>query len=84
MSKKPLSRRTLLRGAGGVALGLPFLEAMLRPGRTIAQPGEIPRRVVFFWTACGPNVNTWWPTGSGRSYSLGPALSALEPFKDKL
>ncbi|MEM9074997.1 MAG: DUF1552 domain-containing protein, partial [Myxococcota bacterium] len=26
----------------------------------------------------------WWPTGSGRSYSLGPALSALEPFKDKL
>jgi len=25
---KPLSRRTLIRGAGGVAIGLPFLEAM--------------------------------------------------------
>ena len=25
---KPLSRRTLLRGAGGVTIALPFLEAM--------------------------------------------------------
>lgn len=42
-----LSRRTFLRGAGGVAVGLPVLEAML-PGRKTAwaqdDPGAPPRR----------------------------------------
>ena len=31
-SKNRIHRRTVLRGAGGVAIGLPFLSAMLRPG----------------------------------------------------
>ena len=31
-SKNRISRRSVLRGAGGVAIGLPFLEAMLLPG----------------------------------------------------
>ncbi|MEA2696636.1 MAG: hypothetical protein QOI66_907, partial [Myxococcales bacterium] len=30
---KKLSRRTMLRGASGVAIGLPFLGAMLGPRR---------------------------------------------------
>lgn len=81
---KKLSRRTLLRGAGGAALGLPFLEAMLGPNRTVAQPTEIPRRVVFFFTACGPDPDHWWPSGSGSSFTLARNMAPLEPFRDKL
>ena len=36
MSKKHLSRRTFLRGSGGILVGIPFLEAMV-PGLAWAQ-----------------------------------------------
>ena len=40
---KPLSRRTVLRGAGGIAVALPFLEAMVGRTRTIhAAEGDPP------------------------------------------
>ena len=80
----PLSRRALLRGAGGVALGLPFLEAMLRRGRTHAQPGTIPRKVVFFFTANGVVPDTWWPTGGERDFVLNRAHEPLQAFREKL
>ena len=40
--KNRIHRRTLLRGAGHVAIGLPFLEAMLRPLETHAQAAAAP------------------------------------------
>ncbi len=79
-----LSRRAVLRGAGGIALGLPFLEAMLGRNRSVAQSAEIPRRVVFFFTSCGPDPDAWWPQGEGTDFTLGPSLSPLEPFRHKL
>ena len=45
-----LSRRALLRGAGGAAISLPFLEAMLGRNRSVAQPPEVPKRVIFFFS----------------------------------
>jgi hypothetical protein len=53
---KPLDRRTLLRGAGTVAIGLPFLEEMMaRPAR--AQAAGAPDRVVtaFFGLGLDPS-----------------------------
>lgn len=81
---KKLSRRTLLRGAGGAAIGLPFLEAMLGPNRSVAQPSEIPKRVVFFFTACGPDQDFWWPSGGETSFTLNRNMQPLAPFRDKL
>lgn len=81
---KRLSRRALLRGAGGVALGLPFLDAMVRPGRSFAQPGTVPRRVVFWFTSCGPRPETWWPTGGERDFTLASSMAPLAPFRDQL
>ena len=83
MAKK-LSRRTLLRGAGGAAIGLPFLEAMLGPNRSVAQPTEVPKRIVFFFTSCGPDQDFWWPSGGERSFTLNRNMAPLEPFRDKL
>ncbi|MEL6546389.1 MAG: DUF1552 domain-containing protein, partial [Myxococcota bacterium] len=84
MPSRPLSRRTLLRGAGGAALGLPFLDAMLRPGVSHANEGEIPRRVVFFLKSKGIIPDSWWPSGDERNFTLGASHSALAPFQDDI
>lgn len=46
MPIKPLDRRTFLKGAGGVAIGLPFLEAMLPQLASAAV--SIPRLVAIY------------------------------------
>lgn len=63
--KRPMiNRRAFLRGAGGVAIGLPFLEGL--PERSAwAQTAE-PRFAFFIVAACGVVANRFWPP------SLGP------------
>lgn len=76
---KRLSRRALLRGAGGVAVGLPFLEAMA-PGRAQAQTTPIKRFIVFF-TPNGTIKPAWVPTGSGTDFTFSRILAPLETNK---
>ncbi len=79
-----LSRRALLRGAGGAALALPFLSAMLRPGRSVAQTAEIPKRFVVFFSGNGTIASRWRPSGSPTDFTLGEILAPLEPHKRDL
>ena len=74
----PLSRRTLLRGAG-VALGLPLLEAML-PRRAFAQ-GLTPRRFVACYVPCGIHMAAFTPRAAGRGFDLTPILAPLAPVQ---
>jgi hypothetical protein len=56
MKRFVLPRRTLLRGLGGVAVGLPVLECMLnRNGDAYAQSGTLPKRycIVFAGQSIG-------------------------------
>src|SRR6266498_5951621 len=56
MKKIRLSRRTVLRGLGGVAVGLPVLECMLdNHGEALAQSVPLPKRyaIVFAGQALG-------------------------------
>ena len=54
---KAMNRRTLLRGARGVALGLPALDAML--GRAARAQGVEPlRRLVIVYTPNGSKLDT--------------------------
>jgi hypothetical protein len=56
MKRLVLPRRTLLRGLGGVAVGLPVLECMLDGhGEALAQAGAIPKRyaIVFAGQSIG-------------------------------
>lgn len=50
MKRNPLSRRTLLRGVGGIAVGLPLLEEMMSAEAFAASGAKIPVRAfnVFF------------------------------------
>jgi hypothetical protein len=85
---KSLPRRTLLRGAFGTALGLPFLEAM-RPRRARAAEGDPPRRVVFLWIPVGfKDAATYsaieTPSPEGLPYTLPDVLSSLTPLQSKI
>ncbi len=83
--QKPLSRRTVLRGAG-VALGLPWLEAMMPPAfaaSRAANPKPTVRMAVLYM-ANGVNTSQWMPEGQGRSFQLSPTLQPLQDLKDQV
>jgi len=83
-----ISRRTVLRGAG-VALALPFLEAMLpklQSAPSTFKPweksnvGPVPR-MIFCYVPNGVNILDWVPRDSGDNYTLSPTLSVLKEFR---
>ena len=73
--QKPLSRRTVLRGAG-VALGLPWLEAMAPSALAASAPADTksPVRMAVLYMANGVNPSQWTPEGRGRDF--GPFSDA--------
>ena len=75
---KQLDRRTLLRGAGGLAFGLPFLEAMRRVGLARAATAEAPKRVVVWYNGVGTVLAKWRPTGTGTNYVTSEILAPLD------
>jgi uncharacterized protein DUF1552 len=90
LTKRYLSRRTVLRGAG-VTLALPLLDAMIPAATALAQTAAVPKlRMGFFYiphgaimgnTAHGPEMDRWTPTGAGADFTLSPILKSLEPHK---
>jgi len=79
--QKTLSRRAMLRGAG-VALGLPWLEAMA-PSAS-AQSPKSPVRMAVLYMPNGVNTSKWTPDGEGRDFRLSPTLQPLEDLKDQV
>jgi len=90
LSKKSISRRTVLRGAGA-SIALPLLDAMIPAGMALADSLAKPRlRMGFFyfphgaftgkWTA----FNSWTPEGEGRDFETSPVLKPLEKFRDRM
>ena len=77
--RKPLSRRTLLRGAGGIAIALPFLDAMSAFAQTAPK-----KRLVLLSSPNGSIAKNWKPTGSETSFTLGPILAPLAAHKGDL
>src|ERR1700693_1752045 len=79
---KPISRRTLLRGAGA-ALSLPWLEAMCKPPPAGTEPrlSEPPLRMAFMFMPNGVRPDDWTPEGDGEDYEITPHLKPLESLK---
>ena len=69
---EPLSRRTLLRGAGA-AIGLPYFERMI-PRRGLP---EAPPRMVFLFMPNGVLPEAWTPNEVGPAWSPTPSLAPL-------
>src|SRR5262245_30232831 len=74
-SYSPLSRRTFLRGTG-VALALPWLEAM-RPARAASAAGDVPRRMVCIQTNMGILPQYFFPEKAGLDYESTRYLGKL-------
>ncbi|MEM9192852.1 MAG: DUF1552 domain-containing protein [Myxococcota bacterium] len=83
MALPKLNRRTFIRGAGGVAIALPWLEAMGEPTAARAIGGEA-RRFLGVYTPGGTVLDRWRPTGDERNYTMSPILAPLAPVRDKL
>lgn len=84
VTKKALSRRTVLRGIG-TAVALPLLDAMV-PALTALQrtPARPVRRLGVVYHPNGVIYETWLPQGTGRQFQLSPVLQPLAPFREKL
>lgn len=74
-----LSRRTFLRGAG-VAVALPFLEAM-RPA--FAAEVAPPKRFVATMYSLGFHGPHFFPKETGRDYTVSPYLQPLAKIRDR-
>ena len=82
VTKKAISRRTVLRGLGA-AVALPLLDAMI-PAFAPAATTTPVRRLGVVYHPNGVIYDQWLPTGVGSDFELSPTLEGLEPFKDKL
>ncbi|HEY2380506.1 MAG TPA: DUF1552 domain-containing protein [Terriglobia bacterium] len=84
ITKKHLSRRTFLRGAG-VAVGLPLLDAMIPAGTMLAQTAaKATPHMGFIYFPHGAIMDNWMPAKEGADFDLKPILKPLEPFKKQL
>jgi hypothetical protein len=82
--KKHLSRRTFLRGAG-VAVGLPFLDAMVPAWTALAQTAASPKaRMGFMYLPHGAIMEAWTPATQGTGFELSPILKPLAAFQKQL
>lgn len=80
-----LTRRHVLRGAGGLLVALPALEALL-PRAARAQPTAAPKRFIGVYHPNGVFTPQWFPTAgaSESDFTLGPIHRPLERFKSQL
>ena len=82
LTKRHLSRRTLLRGAGA-SVALPLLHSMIPAGRLrAAEPPQ--SRLACIYVPHGAVMSRWTPATDGKAFELSPTLRSLEPFRGRL
>ena len=84
ITKKVLSRRTVLRSLGA-AIPLPFLDAMV-PALTALQRTAAQPRLRFgaVYVPNGVIPGQWFPSAEGTAFEMSPSLKPLERFRDHL
>jgi len=81
ITRKHLSRRTLLRSAGA-CLSLPLLESMWPAATALAQSPAAPRtRLGCIYIPHGATMSKWTPATAGRDFAFSEILAPLEPFR---
>ena len=85
ITKKHISRRAMLRGAG-VSLGLPLLDAMIPASTALAQTAAVPPPRFFGGFVChGAAPGYWVPENEGALPAELPFIwKPLEPYRDSL
>jgi hypothetical protein len=84
ITKKHLSRRTILRGAGA-AIALPLLDAMVPASTALAQTAAAPTlRLGFVFTPHGVVFDQYAPAQTGRDFEMSYILEPLAANKDQI
>ena len=83
ITRKTLSRRTVLRGLGAT-LALPLLDAMTPPLAGLVGHAAAPvRRLGWVYIPNGMSMGAWTPPTDGP-LDLSPTLSPLAPYRDRM
>jgi len=84
ITKKAISRRTVLRGIG-TTLALPLLDGMVPAftaiGRTAAKPIM---RFAAMYVPMGMVMENWTPKTTGAGFEMTPIMQPLTPFRKQL
>ncbi len=81
ITKKHLSRRTVLRGLG-TTIALPFLDAMVPAATALANTAAAPKpRMGFFYLPHGAVMKDMTPDIVGKDFDLKPILKPLENYR---
>src|ERR1700723_1532377 len=92
ITKKHLSRRTLLRGVG-VSVALPLLDSMVPAQTPLAKSAAAPKtRLACIEmvhgaagsTGEGTEKHYWSPEKEGSDFTMSHSLEPLEPYRDYL
>ena len=84
ITKKHLSRRTILRGFGA-SLALPLLDGMVPALSALSQTAARGiRRMAVVYVPNGMMMPDWTPKGDGAAFEFSPILAPLEAYRDKL
>jgi hypothetical protein len=84
ISKKSLSRRTMMRGMGAT-LALPFLDAMVPAATALAKTAAQPApRFGAVFVPMGERPSHWTPATTGAGFEFSPILKPIERFRDSL
>jgi len=82
ISKRHLSRRTLLRGMG-VSISLPLLDSMLPAQTPLAKTAANPKsRLACIYVPHGAIMGKWTPATEGAGFEFTEILKPLEPFRN--
>jgi len=88
MANFRLNRRAVLRGAGSVAIALPWLEIMGEPARAQAAANPAKRFLAVFTPGGtvhddGSGANKWRPSGTETAPVMSSILAPLAPMIEK-
>ena len=84
ISKKALSRRTVLRGLG-TAVALPLLDSMLPAFTAVARSAAAPiNRFGVMYVPNGMIMQNWAPVGEGVGYQFNTTMVPLAPFRNQM
>ena len=84
ITKKALSRRTVLRGLG-TALSLPILDGMVPALTALSRTAATPtKRLGIVYVPNGIVMEQWTPVAEGTGFEFTPILSPLKRFRDHM
>jgi len=84
ITKKYLSRRTMLRGLG-VSVALPLLDSMVPAQTPLAKTAASSKsRLSCIYVPHGATMDKWTPDAEGKEFAFTEILTPLEKYRDRL